>query len=51
MENGEAALAALKKDVVEPGSTVELVQLDVSSDDSIFNASEKVQASQGRVNV
>ncbi len=51
MEKGETALAALEKAAIEPSSTVELIQLDVSSDDSISNAFEKVQAAHGRIDV
>lgn len=49
LEKGEAALQALEKEVAETSSTVELLQVDVASDDSISTAFDKVQATHGRV--
>ncbi|KAL1877498.1 hypothetical protein Daus18300_002485 [Diaporthe australafricana] len=49
LEKGEAALEALKEHVAESNTTVELLQLDVASDDSISNAFDKVQATHGRI--
>ncbi|KAK0635020.1 putative short chain dehydrogenase [Bombardia bombarda] len=51
MEKGEKALESLKKDVPETSSTVELLQVDVASDESIAQAFEKVQAAHGRIDV
>lgn len=51
LEKEDVTLAALEEAAIEPSSTVELVQVDVSSDDSISNALEKVQAAHERIDV
>lgn len=49
LDRGEAALEALENDVAETNSTMELLQIDVASDESISNAFDKVQATHGRI--
>lgn len=51
LEKGQEALESLRKEVPETSSTVELLQVDISSDDSITSAFDKVQAAHGRIDV
>ena len=51
IEKGEAAIKALQNDVPNTNSTVELVQIDIESDDSINDAFEKVNAGPGYIDV
>ncbi|KAF8216816.1 putative short chain dehydrogenase [Mycena galopus ATCC 62051] len=46
---GEAAIALLNKDVQDTAGSFELVQIDVTSDDSITQAFEKVETNHGRI--
>lgn len=49
VEKGKAAIEQLQKEVPKTASTVELVQIDVTSDESIEKAFEQVKASQGKI--
>ncbi|KAJ9145505.1 NAD(P)-binding protein [Pleurostoma richardsiae] len=51
IENGEAAIEALKKDVPKTASTIELIQIDLTSDDSINKAFEKLNDGLGYLDV
>ncbi|KAH8895894.1 NAD(P)-binding protein [Thozetella sp. PMI_491] len=49
LEKGEAAVEKLKQDVPSTSSTIELVEIDVASDDSINKLFESVKAKHGRI--
>ena len=49
LERGQQAVATLQKECAESSSTVEALQLDISSDSSIEKAYEAVKASPGRL--
>jgi len=49
LEKGNDAAAALKKEFPDSKSTVEVIQVDISSDESINAAFEKVKNAHGRV--
>lgn len=49
LEKGEAALDALKNDIPETNSTIDLLQIDIANDDSISDAFKQVQATHGRI--
>jgi len=49
LEKGKKALEQIRAEVPSVTSTVELLQLDVTDDDSIKKAYEHVQSTQGRL--
>ena len=49
LEKGNGAKAALENEFPGTKSTIEVLQVDVTSDDSINAAFEKVQAAHGRI--
>ncbi len=51
VDNGEAAAAAVKKEFPDSASSIEVVQIDIASDDSINAAFEKIQSGHGRLDV
>lgn len=51
VQKGEDAVAALKKEAPDSGSTLSVVQIDVTSDDSIQKAVEKVTTKHGKLDV
>lgn len=51
IEKGNAAIKALEEDVPTSDSTIELLQIDIESDDSITAAFEQVKAKSGYIDV
>ena len=51
IEKGEAAIGTLKKEVLGSRNTVELLQVDLTSDNSIEKAFKQVEASPGHVDI
>ena len=51
LEKGRLAFEALQRDCTTSINTFELIQLDLTSDESITRAFEHVQANHGRVDV
>lgn len=51
LERGQEAVATLQKECTASSNTVQVLQLDVSSDSSIEKAFETVKASVGRLDV
>ncbi|KAJ9496101.1 hypothetical protein H2202_008347 [Exophiala xenobiotica] len=51
LEKAKAAIETLKEDCPEASNTVEAVQLDLTSDQSIENAFKQVETNQGRLDV
>ncbi|KAK4544445.1 hypothetical protein LTR36_004336 [Oleoguttula mirabilis] len=51
VEKGEDAVATVKKDVPESSSTLSVVQIDVTSDDSVQRAVGSITSTHGRLDV
>lgn len=51
LENGKLAIESLKNECPEATNTVELIQVDLTSDDSIEKAFEQFRASQGHLDI
>lgn len=51
LEKAELAIETLRKECPESTNTVEVVQVDLTSDESIEKAFEQVKASQGHIDV
>jgi len=51
VQNGEDAVEKLKKEVSETVSAISVVQVDISSDDSIEKAAEHVKAKYGKLDI
>lgn len=51
LEKAKSAIETLKEECPEASNTVEAVQLDLTSDQSIENALNQVQTNQGRLDV
>jgi NAD(P)-dependent dehydrogenase (short-subunit alcohol dehydrogenase family) len=49
LDKGKEAVAALKQQVPNTRNTVEVIQLDLTSDESIQSAYEQVESSHGRL--
>ena len=49
LEKGEAAIKKIKEEVPNSSNTLELIQLDVTSDESIQKAYEQIIKSPGRL--
>ena len=50
-EKGKAAIETLREECHKSSSTLELVQVDLNSDDSIEKAFKEVEASSGRIDI
>jgi NAD(P)-dependent dehydrogenase (short-subunit alcohol dehydrogenase family) len=51
LENGKLAVEAMKKECPDAKNSLEPIQLDVTSDESIEKSFEHVNSSQGRLDV
>ena len=51
LQDGEHALAELRKAVPETRTTIELLQVELTSDDSIAQAFDAVRSAHGRLDV
>jgi NAD(P)-dependent dehydrogenase (short-subunit alcohol dehydrogenase family) len=51
LEKAKSAIETLKEDCPAASNTVEAVQLDLTSDQSIENAFKQVETNQGRLDV